>query len=143
MRKYMNSETFEIWQINLTDEQIEEVNSSDDMPEFFKKYTRTTFAPDVEDIYTAMNDDMYEHVANITAMNKNHVFEIGNIGPEDRIERLAPMHSVSVGDVIVSKRDGATYYVDSAGFSRLFTNYFSTGPAGIGHDDWATPYESA
>ena len=66
----MNSETFEIWQINLTDEQIEEVNSSDDMPEFFKKYTRTTFAPGVEDIYTVMNDDMYEHVANIPAMNK-------------------------------------------------------------------------
>ena len=39
--------------------------------------------------------------SNITADDLNHAFEAGNIGPEDRIERLAQMHSVSVGDVLV------------------------------------------
>ena len=28
------------------------------------------------------------------------MFEVGNIGPEENIERLAPMYSVSVGDVV-------------------------------------------
>ena len=28
------------------------------------------------------------------------MFEVGNIGPEENIERLAPMFSVSVGDVV-------------------------------------------
>lgn len=133
----MELETFEIHQINLTDEQVDEVNSSEDMPEFYKKYTRTTFSPDPSDIYDAI--DMYEHIADITAMNKNHVFEVGNVGPESLIERMPEthMHSISVGDILVSKRDGATYYVDSMGFGRLFTNHFSTGPAGIGTDaEW-------
>ena len=126
----MELETFEIYQINLTDEQVDEINNSENMPEFYKKYTRTTISPDAADIYDAI--DMYEHVANITAMNKNHVFEIGNIGPERRICRISDMHSISVGDIIVSERSGETYYVDSTGFSRLLTNHFSTGPAGIG-----------
>ena len=43
----------------------------------------------------------YTHVANIVADDINHAFEVGNIGPEDRIERLAKMHSVSVGDILV------------------------------------------
>ena len=76
----MELETFEIHQINLTDEQVDEINSSEDMPEFYKKYTRTTISPDPSDIYDAI--DMYEHIADITAMNKNLVFEVGNVGPE-------------------------------------------------------------
>ena len=43
----------------------------------------------------------YTKVAEVVADDLNHVFEVGNIGPEDRIERLAKMHSVSVGDILV------------------------------------------
>ena len=45
----------------------------------------------------------WSHVCNIEAANPDEVFEIGNIGPEDRIERVwtkRGMHSISVGDVI-------------------------------------------
>ena len=47
------------------------------------------------------------------------VFEIGNIGPEHKIDRTGvPMHSVSVGDVIVSE-DGLVRFVDKIGFGTV------------------------
>jgi hypothetical protein len=49
----------------------------------------------------ALRNGCYTHVANIVADDINHAFEAGNIGPEDRIERLAKMRSVSVGDILV------------------------------------------
>lgn len=49
----------------------------------------------------ALQNGCYTHVANIVADDINHAFEAGNIGPEDRIERLAQMRSVSVGDILV------------------------------------------
>ena len=122
---------YEIYQINLTEAQINEVNSSDEIPEFYRKASRTVSMPDASDLYDAI--DMYEHVANIEAADLNGVFHIGNMGPEENIERLGPiMHSLSVGDIVVDTTDGATHYVDSFGFGRLFTNHFSTGPAGLG-----------
>ena len=58
------------------------------------------------------------HVATIEATDLNAVFEIGNIGPENKIERLAPMHSISVGDVIVDE-DEKSFSVDPVGFSEI------------------------
>ena len=58
---------------------------------------------------------LYTHVANIEADDYNQVFEIGNIGPEQNIERLARMSSVSVGDVIVGP-DGTIVVVAGIGF---------------------------
>ena len=44
----------------------------------------------------------YTHVADIVADDINHAFEVGNIGPADRVNRIAPkMRSVSVGDILV------------------------------------------
>jgi len=53
------------------------------------------------DVKIALQNGCYTHVANIVADDINHAFEAGNIGPEDRIERLAQMRSVSVGDILV------------------------------------------
>jgi len=53
------------------------------------------------DVKIALANGCYTHVANIVADDINHAFEAGNIGPEDRIERLAQMRSVSVGDILV------------------------------------------
>lgn len=107
---------FEVLQINLSREQIDQVNSSDAYPEFYTKYLNTTFRPTAEAIVTAAN--MYQKVAVITAENFEDVYTVGNIGPEEQIERLAPMHSVSVGDVVI-REDGVTMYVDSYGFKQL------------------------
>lgn len=70
---------------------------------------------------TAWDKGLYTHVANITAADYNEVFEIGNIGPEQNIERLARMHSISVGDVIVGE-DGTIVVVANVGFIAIGHN---------------------
>ena len=107
---------FEVFQIVLSNEQIDEVNSSQGQrPAFYEKYLNVTWKPTADSIIAAR--DMYKKVAEIDAMNLNQVFEIGNIGPESRIKRLDQMHSVSVGDVIV-QGDNA-FFVNNLGFTRV------------------------
>ena len=65
--------------------------------------------------YDAMDAGYYTHVANIEANDYDEVFEIGNIGPEENIQRLGKMSSLSVGDVIVHE-DGTCAVVASVGF---------------------------
>ena len=60
----------------------------------------------------------YKQVCSIDADDLDAVFEIGNIGPESRITRLAPMHSVCVGDIIEDPQ-GKQYMVNSFGFKEL------------------------
>jgi hypothetical protein len=60
----------------------------------------------------------YVPVCEIDAVDLDDVFKIGNIGPEASITRLAPMHSVSVGDIIENTA-GTQYMVDSFGFKEL------------------------
>lgn len=60
----------------------------------------------------------YEEVATIEANDLDEVFRIGNVGPEEKIERLGRMHSVSVGDVI-SDVYHQCWVVKSFGFERL------------------------
>jgi hypothetical protein len=58
-------------------------------------------------------------VCSMLAKDLNHVFEIGNIGPESAIMRFDKMHSVSVGDVIVDSTSGKYYVVKPLGFMDL------------------------
>ena len=60
----------------------------------------------------------YDIVCEIEAADLDEVFEIGNIGPEEKITRLDRMHSVSVGDVIRDDR-GRCFVVSGFGFTRL------------------------
>lgn len=68
----------------------------------------------------AFETGQFKHVATIDAATLDEVFEIGNIGPEEKITRHAPMHSVSVGDVIQTP-EGDFFAVASFGFEELFT----------------------
>ena len=64
----------------------------------------------------------YSKVCEIVAEDLNEVFEIGNIGPEDKITRLGRMHSISVGDVIRVEEGpemGYIYVVKPTGFERF------------------------
>lgn len=62
----------------------------------------------------------YERVCTIEASDLNEVFEIGNIGPEEKITREAGvrMHSISVGDVI-GDDEGRLFIVKPFGFDRF------------------------
>ena len=115
---------YAIHQIHLSNEQVDEINTSNEVPAYYHHKLAVTmpFSDDsvakrVKDVETAAY--LYSHVGNITADSLEGVFEAGNIGPEERIERLAPMSSVSVGDVIVDE-DGVASVVDSFGFTTLY-----------------------
>ena len=60
----------------------------------------------------------YEHVADLDASDLNEAFQIGNIGPEEAYTRHKPMHSISVGDILVLE-DNKVHIVASFGFDRL------------------------
>ena len=62
----------------------------------------------------------YEEVCEIEADNLDEVFEIGNVGPDEKIRRfdLQPMRSISVGDVIMTETY-ELYVVKGVGFERL------------------------
>ena len=90
---------YSIYQINLTDEQYED-------KVVLETYRSVQFGCSVESVISAK--PLYSKVAVIEAEDLEDVFTIGNIGPEGKIERIAPMHSVSVGDVVVDKNGYAS-----------------------------------
>lgn len=47
----------------------------------------------------------YEHVADLAVDNLNDAFQVGNIGPESLYTRYKPMHSLSVGDILVDENN--------------------------------------
>ncbi len=66
----------------------------------------------------ALDAGYYTHVANIEADDLNRVFEIGNIGPEANIERIAQMHSLSVGDILIDEA-GSKSVIAAFGFKEV------------------------
>jgi len=109
---------FAVYQIQLTSEQRDAVNSNKNVPEFeAMSAMMTDFAGHrigglASDAFEA---GYYSHVANITAEDYNDCFEVGNIGPNSQIERLGRMSSLSVGNVLVGE-DGTCAVVASMGF---------------------------
>ena len=81
------------------------------------------------DVRLGVMHDCYTKVAEVVADDLEHVFEVGNIGPEDRITRLEKMTSISVGDIIADA-DGVCSVVCNVGFMPLsptlhkFMDYF-------------------
>mgnify|MGYP001033259886 CR=1 FL=1 len=67
-------------------------------------------------------DNCYTKVAEVVADDLNHVFEVGNIGPEDRITRFARMHSFSVGDIIEDVESNR-WMIAGSGFTPLTESF--------------------
>jgi hypothetical protein len=112
---------FTVLQIQIADSVYDQVNrlgheeAAHAFPEY-RAYMDTMFKG--SDGYKPEYSEFYKPVCTIEASNLNRVFDIGNIGPEESITRLAPMHSVSVGDIIQDP-DGTQYMVDRMGFKEL------------------------
>ena len=81
------------------------------------KFIRDLYFMDSKEI--AAISDEYRMVALIDGKTLDDVFTIGNIGPESKIERVEPMHSVSVGDIIQDVIDNKTYVVAKYGFEEI------------------------
>ena len=112
---------FAIYQIQITEAQRKTINESKDfdaVPAFAAKIKmKTHFSGNkIGGLASeAFEAGYYTHVANITAEDYNDCFEVGNVGPDDQIERLSRMSSLSVGDVIVAE-DGTVAVIDAVGF---------------------------
>lgn len=68
--------------------------------------------------------DQYEFVAVIEARDLEHCFYISNACGEDAeletlIERVLPMHSLSVGDIVHNLGTDETFVVANYGWSRI------------------------
>jgi len=100
---------FTVYQINLSSKDYE----NRDLREM---YLDTTMRPTVEAIQKASG--LYVKVAEIDADDFEEVFQIGNMGPEEKIIRFDDMHSVSVGD-IVKCEDGVTKFVAPFSFETV------------------------
>ena len=113
---------YKIFQIQLTDAEVAMINANghDSVP---KQKLRLNISMSFGEpigglVKEALAADYYTHVGNITANDLEDVFNVGNIGPEENIERLDRMSSLSVGDV-VEDEDGVRHVVASFGFEEI------------------------
>ena len=112
---------YQILQVMLTDAEVDKINDEGhDAVERHAMKLKMDFSKDAGGIASRMyGQGYYDHVANITADSLNGVFHIGNMGPEENIERLAQMSSVSVGDLVIAE-NGDKHVVASVGFQEVF-----------------------
>jgi len=115
---------YQLMQIRLTNDEVDAINAAQDHGAIPKNKMRIAMQTDFSGSKTAkiaaeaLNKGFYTHVANIEANDLDDVFEIGNIGPENAIERLNRMSPASVGDVIVDEA-GNTSVIASVGFQEV------------------------
>jgi len=94
---------YKIFQIKLTDAEVDMVNDKghDSVPKNSMRLDMNLRANDTGILAAkAFKLGYYTHVSNITADSLEGVFHVGNMGPESSIERISPMHSLSVGDIV-------------------------------------------
>lgn len=101
---------FTVYQIDLDDDQMEN-------PELRNMYLDCIMNPTEEVIRPAR--EFYFKVAEIVANDFEEVFEIGNIGPVESIQKIRPMRSISVGDVIKCQETGEHKFVAPFGFGSV------------------------
>jgi len=100
-----------LYQIRITKEIARRVNLGETVAEY-------TAHCDASMLGKFPGRGFYGHVADLATDDLDMAFQIGNIGPEASITRHAPMHSVSVGDVLV-REDGSAVIVASFGFNAI------------------------
>jgi hypothetical protein len=105
----------EIHQVQLTDELYRSINAGEDTPEIHA-YRASKFG----EIEEAERLGMFAKVAEVATDNLEEAFSIMNRFSEEdlqRITKVSPYHSMSVGDVAV--KDGVRYLCASIGFKQL------------------------
>lgn len=119
--------SYKIFQIRLSDEDYAKINETGHVSVPKNKARIEIHVATYEDkdisslVREALDRGFYDHVADIEATDLEDVFHVGNVGPEEAITRHAPMHSISVGDVI-EYDDGWRYVVLPSGFAPVSFN---------------------
>lgn len=105
---------YKVFQFQLDDADTDLVNSQGwDASDKLQAYMAVRFGR-----WAPVAHKYYDLVAEIEAATLSQVFDIGNIGPESAITRHAPMHSVSVGDVVLDPQ-GDMHLVAPVGFVKI------------------------
>ena len=105
---------YKVFQFQLDDADIDAANARGwDASDKLRTYMEVRFGR-----WTSVAHKYYDLVAEIEANDLEQVFDIGNIGPESAITRHAPMHSVSVGDVVLDPQ-GNMHLVAPVGFAKI------------------------
>ena len=111
------SRIFKVYQIQLDDDLVDLINK-----EGWNCHVQALAyieASHKGDPKLGLMHNCYTHVADVVADDLNHVFEVGNIGPEDRIIRVADsMSSISVGNIIEDDA-GNKVVVAKFGFDKI------------------------
>ena len=113
--------TFKIFQINLTDAEVDKVNELGhfSVPKQAARLHLQLGSDNADDLVNdAFAKGFFLHVGNVRANDLEHVFETSNMGVEENIERFGPMHSVSTGDVILDE-DGKFWLTAPVGFEEV------------------------
>ena len=112
---------FKLYQIHLTDAEVDLINA-EGHDAVHKQSLKLDMGLRKNDTGAVAGDAFrrryYTHVSNITAESLENVFTVGNMGPEENIERLSRMYSVSVGD-IVEDETGKQSVVANFGFAEV------------------------
>lgn len=107
-----------VYQIQLTDQEVDLINSDGEYTPRIKAF----FSRMVPTQFKAENFQYYTHVANVDVDGFEQAFRAMNLWEDDenfdRVERLVPCSSMSVGD-IVADHDGTLYRCASFGFERI------------------------
>ena len=122
--------TFKIFQIHLTEAEVDVINETGDHFAVPKQAARVrlqfgTDNPKAADdlVNDAFKNGFFKYVGNIRANDLEGAFETSNVGPEENIERFSSwpgrsMTSISVGDVILDE-DGKYWLTASVGFQEI------------------------
>lgn len=121
--------SFFVYQVALTEAQRDELNGPnggwDSKPEFsayadMGMGSMGDVSADAK-VREAAEFGLFQHVGNIYADDVTETFEIGNIGPEERIKRFEGrnMTSVSVGNVMVDSWSNEIWMCDNFGWVEL------------------------
>jgi len=107
-----------VYQIQLTDQEIDVVNGGGDYTPRIKAYFDRSF----ESSFKAENFQHYTHVANVDTNEMENAFEAMNLWEEsiffEDIFKLGRCSSMSVGDIL-EMEDGSKYRCASFGFDKI------------------------
>jgi hypothetical protein len=108
---------YKVYQVKVTTEENAKINVDGwGAFDWCKDFLDNSWKPTV-DTYNALAS-RFEHVGNIIASNLEECFVISNTYQEERIVKLARMHSLSIGDVL-EEPTGERFIVEPHGFLRV------------------------
>lgn len=109
---------YKIYQFYLTDEIYNGINAGTHADANTAMLQLMLVKKEVAQAVVDIAKSYMEHVADIEAEDLNDVFDVGNIGPEEKITRYKNTTSLSVGNVIVDE-DGVANIVCGFGFAEV------------------------